>query len=84
MGVQGKILPILCRPDLCSTPVALPRGVVVAGWPSGVEHHLAGESPYLVARTATFMAQAMADRILGAKSPCPTGIDPYQFRAKVA
>jgi len=84
VGVQGKLLPILCRPDLCSKPVSLPDTVVVAGWPSGVEHQLAaGESPYLAARTATFMAQAMADRILGARSPFPAAIDPYSFRAKV-
>lgn len=61
----------------------LPKGVVIAGWPSGVEHQLAGESPYLIARTATFMAQAMADKILGRKTSCPTDISNFEFRNKV-
>ena len=56
LGAAGKVLPILCRPDILDEPIALPDGVVVVGWPSGVEHSV-GASPYLTARTAAFMAK---------------------------
>jgi len=83
LGAQGALLPILCRPDQCSAPVKLPQGVVCAGWPSGVAHVLRGESPYLVARTATFMGKAMAERLLGCKYTHPCEISGWTFRAKV-
>lgn len=63
-GVAGALLPILCRPDLLSDPVPLPPGIVVAGWPSGVAHAVSG-SAYGTARTAAFMARAIARRRLG-------------------
>ena len=59
-GEPGALLPILCRPDRLRPGVSLPSGVLVAGWPSGVEHSVA-ESPYLVARTATFMGKRMLE-----------------------
>jgi L-arabinokinase len=62
LGAPGCVLPILCRPDAVEAPVALPPGVVVVGWPSGVEHSLADTvSPYLVARTASFMAKKILE-----------------------
>ena len=59
-GEPGALLPILCRPDRLRPGVTLPSGVLVAGWPSGVEHSVA-ESPYLVARTATFMGKRILE-----------------------
>jgi len=59
-GEPGALLPILCRPDGLRPGVALPSGFLVAGWPSGVEHSVA-ESPYRVARTATFMGKAILE-----------------------
>ena len=66
LGAPGEVLPILCRPDDVRALVPLPPSVTVVGWPSGVKHVLSGSaSPYLVARTATFMAKKMAEAILG-------------------
>ena len=59
-GEPGALLPILCRPDRLRPGVTLPSGVLVAGWPSGVEHSVA-ESPYLVARTASFMGKRILE-----------------------
>jgi L-arabinokinase len=63
-GKPGHLLPILCRPDECGEPVALPQGVIVVGWPSGVKHSVA-ESPYATARTAAFMARKLVEKKLG-------------------
>ena len=64
-GEAGRVLPITCRPDALAPTVPLPPSVTLVGWPSGVKHSVAGAlnagaSPYLVARTATFMALALA------------------------
>ena len=59
-GVPGRVLPITCRPDELAPIVSLPASVALVGWPSGVKHSVAGASPYLVARTATFMGLALA------------------------
>ena len=64
LGAPGRVLPILCRPDACAPPVALPAGCALVGWPSGVKHSVA-DSPYLVARTATFMGRRMAEAHCG-------------------
>ncbi len=66
LGSPGKVLPIVCRPDAVQSLVPLPDGVTVVGWPSGVKHSVAG-SPYLDARTATFMAKKMAEKLLNTK-----------------
>lgn len=82
-GAAGKVLPILCRPDILSDPVPLPGTVTLVGWPSGVKHSVAGISPYLVARTATFMAKKMAEKILGRKLDFFTQLDVYTLHTKV-
>ena len=66
LGAPGEVLPILCRPDDVRALVPLPPSVTVVGWPSGVKHSVAA-SPYLVARTATFMGRRVAERALGRK-----------------
>lgn len=63
-GTAGALLPILCRPDVLSTPLPLPPGIIAAGWPSGVSHAVSG-SPYGTARTAAFMAKAILASRLG-------------------
>jgi L-arabinokinase len=65
-GEPGKLLPILCRPDICRTPVPLPDGVCVAGWPSAVKHAVSG-SPYCTARTASFMGKRILENASGEK-----------------
>jgi len=66
LGSPRRVLPILCRPDGVEPPAALPAGAAVVGWPSGVEHSVAG-SPYGVARAAAFMAK----RVLEARGAAP-------------
>lgn len=83
LGRGGAILPILCRPDACEPPVHLPAGVALVGWPSGVKHSVAGESPYLVARTATFMGKRLAEEILGRKLGYVTELSPSQVARDV-
>lgn len=63
-GEPGKLLPILCRPDLRREPASLPEGVCIVGWPSAVKHAVSG-SPYGMARTASFMGKRMMERSLG-------------------
>jgi L-arabinokinase len=57
-GKGGSLLQILCRPDILQPPVPLPKGVIVAGWASGVKHAVSG-SPYAEARAATFAGKRM-------------------------
>lgn len=83
LGRCGAILPILCRPDACEPPVHLPAGLALVGWPSGVKHSVAGESPYLVARTATFMGKRLAEDILGRKLSFVTELAPSQLARDV-
>jgi L-arabinokinase len=60
-GPKGKLLPILCRPDLVQAPVSLPSGVIAVGWPSGVKHAVS-DSPYAIARAGAFMGKAIVNR----------------------
>jgi galactokinase len=82
LGTPGEVLPILCRPDVCSPCVPLPSGVCVVGWPSGVKHSVSG-SPYLTARTATFMGRKIAEAVLGRKLAHVTELTPSEYRNKV-
>lgn len=63
-GEPGALLPILCRPDILGEPVALPQGVMVVGWPSGVKHSVAGAG-YGAARAATFMGKQIFEKQTG-------------------
>ena len=67
LGAAGEVLAILCRPDIVEPLVALPPGVLVVGWPSGVEHSLQGISPYSLARASSFMATKVLEGLLGRK-----------------
>ncbi len=64
MGVRGKLLPILCRPDFLGELVPIPSGIRVFGLGSGVRHAVS-DSPYASARTATFMGKRILERKLG-------------------
>jgi L-arabinokinase len=64
LGAPGSVLPIYCRPDDVRPILPMPESVVVVGWPSGIKHSVSG-SPYLVARTATFMGKKIAEKLLG-------------------
>jgi L-arabinokinase len=81
-GAAGAVLPITCRPDACDALVPLPPSVVVVGWPSGVIHSVAG-SPYLAARTATFMGKKIAEAVLGRKLAFITDLQPWEYRSRV-
>jgi len=63
-GVRGRLLPILCRPDKLQEPLALPEGAGVFGLATGVKHSV-GDSPYLRARTAAFMAKKLVETRTG-------------------
>ncbi|MBI1391002.1 MAG: GHMP kinase [bacterium] len=64
-GREGKLLPILCRPDRVGAPLAIPRGVHFIGVDSGVRHSVGGAS-YGEVRAAAFMAYTVIARELGA------------------
>ena len=64
LGSPGSVLPIYCRPDDVRPLLPMPESVIVVGWPSGIKHSVSG-SPYLVARTATFMGKKIAEKLLG-------------------
>lgn len=81
-GEAGKVLPILCRPDILSPAVPLPSSVTLVGWPSGVKHSV-GASPYLVARTATFMGKKMAEKVLGLTLAHAAELDPFRLHQLV-
>ncbi len=79
-GVRGSLLPILCRPDQLATPVRLPSGWIVVGWPSGVKHAVAA-SPYATARAAAFMGKRLAEAALGRPLAHATSLHPSELRA---
>ena len=81
-GTAGRVLPILCRPDILSEPVPLPAGVALVGWPSGVKHSV-GASPYMVARAATFMGKKMAEGLLGRTFKFAAEITPWELHSKL-
>jgi L-arabinokinase len=78
-GQPGKLLPILCRPDLCRDLVALPDGACIVGWPSAVKHAVSG-SPYGTARTASFMGKCLLEESLGRKLRHTTEAPPSLLR----
>jgi L-arabinokinase len=63
LGVDGALLPILCRPGHVLEPVRLPAGVSVVGWPSGHRRAVRAQ-PYTRARVAAFIGRALAEQAL--------------------
>jgi L-arabinokinase len=63
-GVHGKLLPILCQPDIISTPVDIPSGISFIGIDSGVRHSVGGSS-YGDVRCAAFMGYSIILHSLG-------------------
>ncbi len=82
-GVPGALLPILCRPDILSRPVKLPRGAIAVGWPSGVKHAVSA-SPYATARAAAFMGKRILERVLGRKLKHVSELTPSELASVVA
>jgi galactokinase len=82
LGSPRRVLPILCRPDGVEPLAALPAGAAVVGWPSGVEHSVAG-SPYGAARAAAFMAKRVLEArgAVGAPLACLTQLSPSDLEA---
>jgi L-arabinokinase len=77
-GVRGAVLPIDCRPDFLHEPVPLPDGVLVAGWPSGIKHSV-GDSPYAMARAASFMGRKILQETQGWSVEHTAEISPEQL-----
>jgi len=77
-GRPGELLPILCRPDGVRDPLPLPNGLVIAGWPSGVKHHV-GASPYATARAAAFMGKRILEKISSERWTHVSEITPARF-----
>lgn len=77
-GKGGALLQILCRPDILQPAIPLPKGVLIAGWLSGLEHAVSG-SPYAEARTATFAAKKLFERALGREWEFAAEIPPSLF-----
>jgi L-arabinokinase len=77
-GKPGALLPILCRPDLLSDPVPLPKEVLAVGWPSGVKHAVT-DSPYATARTAAFMGKKILESTLGIRLGHVTELGPSRL-----
>jgi L-arabinokinase len=79
-GRPGELLPILCRPDTLHDPLPLPKGLVIAGWPSGVKHRV-GASPYATARAAAFMGKRILETVSGERWNHVSEITPARFSA---
>lgn len=78
-GTPGTLLPILCRPDLLSPTVSLPKGLTILGWPSGVKHSV-GAAPYATARAAAFMGKRLTETLTGQKWNYTSEIPPNLFQ----
>jgi galactokinase len=63
-GVQGKLLPILCQPDIISAVVDIPSGISFMGIDSGIRHSIGGSS-YRDVRCAAFMGYSIVLHSLG-------------------
>jgi galactokinase len=66
LGKRDRLLPILCQPDRVMEPVAIPRGIHLAGVDSGVLHWVGGSS-YSEVRAAAFMGYSLIALQSGAK-----------------
>jgi len=63
-GENGKLLPILCQPDVLSSGLAIPEGLSFYGIDSGIKHEVNGAS-YGDVRTAAAMGYAIIAQHLG-------------------
>lgn len=63
-GEIGKLLPILCQPDLVYAPISIPDHIYFVGIDSGIRHSV-GEFSYSQVRTAAFMGYTMIARQSG-------------------
>lgn len=57
-GESGKLLPILCQPDIVYQPLPIPPDIYFIGIDSGVRHSV-GAASYGDVRTAAFMGYSM-------------------------
>ncbi len=64
LGEPGKLLPILCQPDIIYPSIPLPEGIRFVGIDSGMPHSVGGAS-YTEVRTAAFMGYTMIAKELG-------------------
>lgn len=63
LGKRNHLLPIVCQPNLVSSPVPIPRGIRVVGIDSGKTHAVSGAS-YGNVRAAAFMGYTIIARSL--------------------
>jgi galactokinase len=63
-GEPGKLIPIVCQPDLVGPLIEIPDDIVFAGIDSGVRHHV-GDASYGDVRCAAFMGYSIIARELG-------------------
>ncbi|MEZ5397115.1 MAG: hypothetical protein R2724_30655 [Bryobacterales bacterium] len=82
-GKGGALLQILCRPDILQPAVPLPKGVLVVGWASGVEHSVGGEA-YGRARAAAFAGKRIFERKLDRNWEFAAEIPPSLFQRHAA
>ncbi|QHT69108.1 GHMP kinase [Rhodocytophaga rosea] len=64
LGESGKLLPILCQPDIVYEPLPIPENIFFIGIDSGIRHSV-GAASYSQVRTAAFMGYAMIAREVG-------------------
>jgi L-arabinokinase len=81
-GLPHHLLPILCRPDTLYDNIPLPEGIAIVGWPSGIKHSVA-ESPYLIARTASFMGKKIMETLTHREVRFSTEFSPSEIRGPV-
>ncbi len=64
LGEPGKLLPILCQPDIVYPAIPLPEGIRFVGIDSGMRHSV-GDASYTDVRTAAFMGYSMIAKEMG-------------------
>jgi galactokinase len=64
LGESGKLLPILCQPDIVYESVPIPENIYIIGIDSGIRHSV-GAASYTQVRTAAFMGYAIIAREVG-------------------
>jgi L-arabinokinase len=64
LGEPGKLLPILCQPDVVYESIPIPENIYFVGIDSGIRHSV-GSASYSQVRTAAFMGYSMIAREMG-------------------